>query len=125
MSNPKPETLDANSLYLEESFTDRQVGTLRRMTPVDRDGNPDQSRPVLYVGSAQVYTPAGALPLSFEIEAASLAEAADGFGSAAQKALEETMEELRRMQREQASSIVVPGQERGAGNPLGGKIQIP
>ena len=39
----KPETtneikVDPNALYLEEVFTDRRVGTIRRMTPVDGAG---------------------------------------------------------------------------------------
>jgi hypothetical protein len=59
-------------------FTDRRVGTIQRLAPVTPDGQPDPSRPVLYVGQAQVMTPAGALPLSFEIPASSLAEAVDG-----------------------------------------------
>ena len=51
----KPETtneikVDSKALYLEEIFTDRRVGTIRRLTPVGKDGERDQSRAVLYVG---------------------------------------------------------------------------
>ena len=59
--------VDPNSLYLEEIFTDRRVGTIRRLTPVNKAGTRDQARPVLYVGETQVLTPAGALPIAFEI----------------------------------------------------------
>ena len=63
---------------------------------------------------------------SFEIEGESLAEAAANFGEAAKAAFEKTMEELKEMQRQQASSIVVPG---AGGSPTGGMggggIQIP
>ena len=54
-------------------------------------------------------TPGGALPLSFMIEADTLKDAVNGFGAAAQVAVEDTMEELKEMQRAQASQIVVPG----------------
>src|SRR2546428_14092610 len=70
----KPETtsdikVDPNTLYLEEIFTDRRVGTIRRLTPVKKDGKRDEARAVLYVGETQVLTPAGALPIGFEIGA--------------------------------------------------------
>src|SRR5437764_12292999 len=35
--------VDPNALYLEEVFTDRRVGTIRRMTPVNKDGVRDQA----------------------------------------------------------------------------------
>ena len=75
----------------------------------------------------RVMTPAGALPLSFEIPANSLIEAVTGFGGAAREAVERTMEELREMQRQQASSIVVPGSGMGGpqGGLGGGGIQMP
>jgi len=118
--------MDTDNLYLEEVFTDNTVGTLRRLRPVTADGAPDPSRPVQFVGSTQILTNAGPLPLSFEIEAASLTEAAAGFGDAARQAFERTMEELREMQRQQASSIVVPkGGMPPGGGMGGGKIQLP
>jgi hypothetical protein len=64
---------------------------------------------VLYVGQTQVLTPAGALPLSFEVEAASLDAAVAQFGDLAKDALARTMRRLEEMRREQASSIIVPG----------------
>ena len=120
--------MNAADLYSEEIFTDRRVGTIQRMTPVTAEGVPDSTRPTLYVGQAQVMTQAGALPLSFEIPAASLAEAVEGFGPAAEKAVAETMRRLQEMRREAAGSIIVP--ESGAGGlgpgmPGGGKIQMP
>lgn len=120
--------MDVSNLYREETFTDNTVGTLRRITPVTADGEVDGSRPVQFVGSTQVLTNAGPLPLSFEIEAATLAEAAAGFGDAAKVAFEKTMEELKEYQRQQASQIVVPkaGMDpMGGGMGGGGKIQMP
>lgn len=121
--------MDVANLYREETFTDNTVGTLRRLTPVTANGETDPSRPLQFVGTTQVLTTAGPLPLSFEIEAQTLAEAADAFGEAARQAFERTMEELREMQRQQASSIVIPkgGMDPmgGMGSLGGGKIQMP
>lgn len=121
--------MDASNLYREETFTDNTVGTLRRITPVTADGEPDPARNVQFIGQTQVLTTAGPLPLSFEIEAASLSEAAEAFGDAAKQAFERTMEELKEMQRQQASQIVVPkaGMDPtgGMGGMGGGKIQMP
>src|SRR5690606_7133796 len=83
----------------------------------------DASRPRLYIGQASVYTPAGALPLNFELEAGTLAEAIEKFPAAANQAVEDTMRQLQEMRREAASSLVVPGQGPGAGGK--GGIQIP
>ena len=100
--------MDSNEIYLEEIFTDRRVGTIRRLTPVSADGSPDAARPVLYVGQAQVMTPMGAVPISFELEAATLSAAIAKFGEAAEQAVQQTMRELQEMRREQASSLVIP-----------------
>ena len=120
--------MDRDTLYLEEVFTDRRVGSIQRLTPVGSDGPPDSSRDVLYVGQTQLMTRAGPLPLSFEIPAQDLDGAVDGFAEAANLAVEDTMKRLEEMRREQASSIIVP--EGGAGPaggmpPPGGKIQMP
>jgi hypothetical protein len=111
-------SMDSGALSREEVFTDSRVGTIRKMTPVTIEGELDGSRPVLFVGSTQIMTPGGALPLSFEIETETLEGAVAGFGDAAKLAVERTMEELKEMQRQQASSIVVPGRENN-------KIQFP
>jgi len=128
MTNPETSNeinMDASNLYREETFTDNKVGTLRRITPVTSQGETDSGRAVQFVGSTQVMTSAGPLPLSFEIEADSLSEAADGFGAAAKQAFEKTMEELKEMQRQQASQIVVPGAGGMGGMGGGGNIQMP
>jgi hypothetical protein len=117
--------VDPKALFLEEVFTDRRVGTIRRLTPVTKDGVRDQARPVLYVGETQVLTPAGALPIGFDIGAGSLEEAAEKFGMLAREAIERTVKELQEMRRQAASQIVVP---QGPLPPLtggGGKIQMP
>ena len=85
--------LDPATLFLEEVFTDRRVGTIRRLTPVDGKGAPDPTRKIVYVGETQVMSNVGALPIVFEIDASSLAEAATKFGPLAKDAIEQTMRE--------------------------------
>ena len=119
--------VDSKALYLEEVFTDRRIGTIRRLTPVKGDGERDEARAVLYIGETQVMTPAGALPIGFEIGAGSLEEAADKFGGLAKEAIERTVKELQELRRQAASSIVIPqgGLPPAGGMGGGGKIQMP
>ena len=112
--------LDANQLYREEIFTDRKAGTLRRLVPVKSDGSDDTSRAVLYSGQTQLLTPAGVLPLAFELEANSLEDACGKFPEAVKIAIEQAIEEAREMRREAASRIVVPDAGGMGGPPAGG-----
>ncbi len=107
-------TMDSTQIYLEETFTDRRVGTIRRMTPVLGNGSPDPARPVIFVGQAQVMTPMGAVPISFELDSPTLDGAIAKFGEAAELAVQQTMRELQELRREQASSLVIPGADGGA-----------
>lgn len=111
--------MDASALFREDTYTDRKVGTIRTLTPVKSDGTPDSARKIIYAGEAQIMTNAGPLPINFEIDAESLAEAAQKFADTAKVAIERTVKELQEMRRQAASSIVVPGAMPG------GKIQIP
>lgn len=121
--------MNPQDLWLEEIFTDRRVGTIRRMTPVDGKGARDPGREIQYMGETQVMSQLGALPINFVLEARSLEEAAKMFGAAAKAAIERTVRELQELRRQQASSIVVP---QGGLPPMGpggmgggGKIQMP
>jgi hypothetical protein len=111
--------IDTSSLVKEEVYTDQKIGSIRVLTPVTTSGDIDSSREVNYFGQTQVMTPAGALPLNFSLEATDLATAIEKFPEAAQESMQQTMKELQEYQREQASKIVVPGQEAAS------KIQMP
>jgi hypothetical protein len=124
-------TMDANTLYLEEVFTDRKVGMIRRLTPVLPHGGVDPARPVLYIGQAEIMTSMGPVPINFDLPGGSLDQAVAGFGTAATAAIEQTVRQIQEMRRQQASQLVVPqggmGGMGGPGGPAvgGGKIQIP
>jgi hypothetical protein len=113
-SDGRQATMDSTQIYLEETFTDRRVGTIRRLTPVTADGSIDAARPVIFVGQAQVMTPMGAVPISFELDASTLNAAIEKFGGAAEQAVQQTMRELQEIRREQASSLVIPDAAGGA-----------
>lgn len=132
MANERDELkleLDTGNLYREEIFTDHKIGTVRRLIPVKQDGSADATRPVLFIGETSLMTPAGTLPINFRLEATDLAGAVAQFSDAASKAIQETMEQLRELRRQAASSIVVPDMGKGGlgglGGPGGGKIQMP
>ena len=121
--------MDETSLYREEIYTDRKIGTLRVLSPVKPDGTADTLRRTVYQGEAQLMTNVGPLPISFDIDAMSLADAVAKYGEATKAGVERAMRELQEMRRQASSSIVLP--PAGAtlappgGLPGGGKIQIP
>lgn len=132
---PEPK-MDPASLYREEIYTDRKMGTIRVMTPVKADGSTDGARKTVYIGEAQLLTQMGALPLNFEIEADSLQDAVAQYGAAVKQAYERAMQEIQELRRQASSSIVLPGAGGaggfgsgggvpGAGLPGGGKIKLP
>jgi hypothetical protein len=121
--------MNAADLWLEEIYTDRRIGTLRKLTPVKGDGKPDANRETQWIGETQVMSAIGTLPITFPLEAKSLEEAARKFGPAAKQAIERAVKELQELRRQAASSIVIP--QGGmppmgpGGMPGGGKIQLP
>lgn len=134
---PRDPAMDPDSLYREEIYTDRKLGTLRVMVPVTASGATDPSRPTLFTGEAQLMTNMGPLPISFDIDARTLAEAVARYGDAAKAGVEQTMRELTELRRQQSSGLVIPsaattsalkggggiGGLGGMGG--GGKIQMP
>jgi hypothetical protein len=121
--------MDDKDLYREDVFSDQKVGAIRRLTPVTAEGQDDATRAVIYIGQATVMTPMGSLPLSFQLEAVTLAEAVDAFAGAAQTAVEEAAREIQEMRRQASSSIVIPDAGaatlKGMGGKGGGGIQLP
>ena len=123
--NPADLKMDGTSLYREDVYTDRKIGTIRVMTPVTSLGGPDSSRPVIYVGETQLLTSGGLLPLAFQIEAATLGEAVEKFAQGANDAVERTRREIERLHREASSSIITPDRIPGGFDPMGGAGGMP
>jgi hypothetical protein len=119
-------SMDPEGLFREEVFTDRRVGTIQRLTRVDGNGEPIAGEDPIFIGQTQLMTRAGPLPLNFEIPATTLRQAAEKFGEGANQAMEETVQRLEELRREQSSSIIVPDGTPGAGGmPGGGQIKMP
>ncbi|MCB1068966.1 MAG: hypothetical protein H7A43_04830 [Verrucomicrobia bacterium] len=111
---------DASSLYREDQYTDMKVGTIRVLTPVDAEGKTDPNRSAIYVGQTEIMSNMGMLPISGKIDAANLSEAIQKFPETIKKALEEMVERMQQMQREQASRIVTPDELGGGGKVIPG-----
>ena len=119
--------VDTENLYLEEVFTDLGAGTIRRLTPVKTDGSADLGRDILFMGQAQVMSAMGPLPLQFELAGPDLESAIESFPVAAEEAVKKMVEEIKELQCQQASQIVVPGAGGGGLPPNmggGGGIQL-
>ncbi len=108
--------LDRTNLYLEESFTDLKIGTIKRLKPVNADGTEDKSRKTVFVGHTSVMTPNGPLPIQNVIEAKELAQAIKKFPEALQESMDRLVEEVKRYQEQQDtqiqkpdSGIIIPG----------------
>ena len=105
--------VDLNNLYKEEGYTDLKVASIRRLIPVLPDGSIDKSRTDIFIGSAQLMSPSGPLPIQSVLTANNLKEAIDAFPEAMRIATEQMVEELRKIQEQQKqendSRIIVPG----------------
>jgi hypothetical protein len=106
--------MDATNLYREESYTDLKAGAIRRLIPVKADGSDDGSRADIFVGTTQLMTPEGPLPVQARLMANNFQEALTAFPGAMRQATHEMIaqvEELqKKMQQKDDSRIIVPGQ---------------
>ncbi len=108
--------MELRDLYRQETFTDVGLGSIQRLTPVTLDGADDASRPAIFMGSAQIMTPHGPLPVQCEIKAANLREACQAFPQAIKDAVNDLVEQARQYERERQGGIVIP---------RGGKLELP
>jgi hypothetical protein len=104
-------TVDKTNLYKEEGYTDLKVASIRRLVPVDADGNEDPSRAAIYVGTTQLMTPQGPLPIQGALPANNFKEAMEVFPEAMRKATEQMIAEAQKMKDKEDSRIIVPGRE--------------
>lgn len=104
--------LDRSNLFLEETFTDLRTGTLKRFTPVLPDGSLDKGRKTLFLGQTSIPTPHGPLPLQNIIAAKDLAQAFKRFPDAMEEAMQQLIEEAKKVKQEQASPIIQTPESR-------------
>ena len=70
---------NGENLWKEENFTDLEVGTIRKLTPINIDGSEDNKRKPKFTATTNIMTPSGALPLYGEIEAETIEDAITNF----------------------------------------------
>ena len=106
--------LDTENLYREESYTDLKAGAIRRLVPVNPDGTNDGARTEIFVGTTQLMTPEGPLPVQARLMANNFQEALQAFPAAMRQATNEMIAQLeelqKKMQQKDDSRIIVPGQ---------------
>lgn len=112
-TDPIDFNLDPDNLYREESYTDLKAGAVRRLIPVKLDGSPDDARAEIYVGTSQLLTPEGPLPVQAHLPANNFSEALQSFPAAMRQATEEMIGQLEELQKKYQekddSRIIVPG----------------
>lgn len=106
-------TVDQQNLYREEAYTDLKVASIRRLVPINLDGSDDKSRTPVFIGTSQLMSPQGPLPLQAALPANNLEEAIQVFPAAMERAMADMIEELQKMQeaekQENDSRIILPG----------------
>ncbi len=113
MAEPKITNIqiDVNNLYRDETFSDLTYVTIRKLTPVKKDGSVDESREIKYTGMAQLMSPNGPVPVHCMIDGAkSLAEAIDKLPDEIEKTVQAMIAEAQEMEKQEKSRIVMPGQ---------------
>jgi len=101
-------SVNEDNLYQEEFFTDFDMASIRRLTPVKPNGIRDKSRKLVFVGNLNLMTPQGPLPIQAAIDAKHLKEALEKYPDAMKDALREMQEKVKKLQQEKESKIIVP-----------------
>ena len=91
-------TVDKENLYMEEGFTDLKVASIRRLTPVTPEGEADKSRFPVFIGVTQLMTSEGPVSVQAALKAGTLAQAIEEFPAAMEKAMKETIENMKKRQ---------------------------
>jgi len=104
------------NLHQEEIFSDLTLGSIRRLSPVKQNGEPDKTRPILFIGEARIYTQQGPMPIQFPIDAKNLQQAMDKFSEAMDEFVAHLVEQAKELQRKEESRLIVPGTSAAGGS---------
>lgn len=106
-------SFDGNNLYKEETFSNMEAGSIRRLVPVTQNGEPDSSRAPVFFGGLQIMTPQGPIPIQAHLPANNMDEAIVVFPETMKMAVLSLIEEAKQLAQEkktqQDSRIIVPG----------------
>ena len=115
---PKKVKFNQQNLHREEVFSDLTIGSIRRLSPVKANGEPDKTRPILFVGQSQIYTQQGPMPIQFPIDAINLQQAMEKFPAAMEEFVAHLVEQAKEFQRQEESRLIVPGGAAPGGSGL-------
>ena len=113
---PDNESVDLNNLYRQETYTDLGLGSIQCLRPVTAEGTDDPARQPIFMGTAQIMTPHGPIPVQCEIKADTLRAACVAFPDAIKAEVENLVQQARQYERERQGGIVIP---------RGGKLELP
>lgn len=109
-------TLNLETFYRQEEYTDTMAGSIKKLIPVKADGNPDDERPLIFIGQTSIMLPSGPMPVQAVLEAENLKDAIKAFPDAMEKAINDLAEKLIKLAEEQQtliqkpdSNIIIPG----------------
>ena len=114
----KKAKFNQQNLHREEIFSDLTIGSIRRLSPVKANGEPDKTRPILFVGQSQIYTQQGPMPIQFPIDAINLQQAMEKFPAAMEEFVAHLVEQAKEFQRQEESRLIVPGGSAPGGSGL-------
>jgi len=107
--------VNKKNLYREETITDLKIASIQKLTPIHPDGSEDTSREVFFVGSTQLGTPHGPVPIQARLAAATLDQAMDEFPQAMETETRKMIQQFKKMEAEQKKSknsrIIMPGMQ--------------
>lgn len=105
--------VDKENLFREETVTDLKIATIRKLIPIKTDGSDDTDRQVIFIGTTQLGTPQGPIPMQAVLDAATLEQAMAAFPAAMEVETRKVVENFKRMHEEQKKSqdsrIIMPG----------------
>lgn len=102
-------SVNQDNLYLEESFSDLDMTSIRRLTPVRPNGLKDKNRKHIFIGHLNLMTPQGPIPIQTPIDARNLKEAMEMYPNAMKIAIKKMRGEIEKLKEKQEPRIIVPG----------------
>ena len=109
-------TLNMETMYKQEEYTDTMAGSIKKLVPVKSDGSIDEKRLEIFVGQTSIMLPSGPMPVQAVLDADTLDNAIKVFPDTMEKAINELAEKLMKLAEEQQSliqkpdsNIIIPG----------------
>jgi hypothetical protein len=105
--------VDKTNLFREETVTDLKIASIQKLTPIHPDGSDDDTREIIFVGTTQLGTPHGPVPIQSKLAAGTLEQAMDAFPQAMEAETRKVIQQFQKMEAEQEkakdSRIIIPG----------------